>query len=93
MLLGAVGGPKWETLPPDEQPERGKEERRPPSRHRRSRGVFHARRRKRRTRWGPRRHRGVRAVATGETLVGITFVDNALVQIAGGARAAGVIGS
>ena len=23
ILLGAVGGPKWESLPPDEQPERG----------------------------------------------------------------------
>ena len=32
-----------------------------------------------------------RAVATGETLVGITFVDNALVQIAGGARAVRVV--
>jgi iron(III) transport system substrate-binding protein len=32
-----------------------------------------------------------RAVATGETLVGITFVDNALVQIAGGAGAVRVV--
>src|SRR5512137_102793 len=23
ILFGSVGGPKWETLPPDEQPERG----------------------------------------------------------------------
>jgi 3-isopropylmalate dehydrogenase len=23
VLFGSVGGPKWETLPPDEQPERG----------------------------------------------------------------------
>ena len=23
ILFGSVGGPKWESLPPDEQPERG----------------------------------------------------------------------